>query len=112
MDKRSHEASAENPSRIQILVRQAIPSDLSIVSYRHMEFYGREYGFDLSLQTYLFEGMTHLPKSNKRELGQIRVVERDGQTCSSVATGYSEEEATKLRHNSSEARVRGDGNFR
>lgn len=50
----------------EIVLRAAVPGDLGIVSSRHMEFYGREYGFDLSFETYLFEGMTRFLK-NRRE---------------------------------------------
>ena len=72
MSKRVHEAPGGHSPGPEIVVRTAIPGDLGIVSSRHMEFYGREYGFDLSFETYLFEGMTRFLKNRERGLGQAR----------------------------------------
>lgn len=93
----------------EIVLRAAVPGDLGIVSSRHMEFYGREYGFDLSFETYLFEGMTRFLKNRERGLGQAWVAERGGSIAGSIAIDHSDEETAQLRWFLVEAECRGTG---
>jgi N-acetylglutamate synthase-like GNAT family acetyltransferase len=109
MSKRVHEAPGGHIPGPGIVVRTAIPGDLGIVSSRHMEFYGREYGFDLSFETYLFEGMTRFLKNRERGLGQAWVAERSGNVLGSIAIDHSDEDTGQLRWFLVEPECRGAG---
>ncbi len=84
-------------SPLELSVRPASPGDLGIIAARHMDFYGKQYGFDPSFETYLFEGMARFLKNRENDAGQAWVVEHGGSIVGSIAIDRVEERVGQLR---------------
>ena len=81
----------------EVTVRPARPGEIGIVAARHMDYYGERYGFDLSLEVYLHEGMTRFLKHREGGLGQAWVADREGEVVGSIAMDHAEEHVAQLR---------------
>lgn len=96
-------------SPLELSVRPASPGELGIIAARHMDFYRKQYDFDASFETYLFEGMARFLKNRESGDGQAWVVEHGGAVVGSIAIDHVEERVGQLRWFLVEPDFRGKG---
>ena len=94
---------------LELQVRPASPGELGTVVARHMEFYSKQYAFDASFESYLFEGMARFLKNRENGMGQAWVATNGGSVVGSIAIDHVEERVAQLRWFLVEPEFRGMG---
>jgi len=94
---------------LELEVRTVSPGELGTVVARHMEFYSKQYAFDASFESYLFEGMARFLKNRENGMGQAWVATNGGSVVGSIAIDHVEERVAQLRWFLVEPEFRGMG---
>src|SRR5579859_5990434 len=95
-----------NDVRIRTELR---PGDLGYVVYRHGELYSREYGYGLSFEMYVAEGIAEFYRNYDPELDRVWVCEHGDRMVGFLLLMHREEGVAQLRYFYLEPAYRGIG---
>ncbi len=94
---------------LELEVRPAAPGELGTIVARHMDYYSKQYAFDASFESYLFEGIARFLKNRENGMGQAWVVKHGGVVVGSIAIDHVEDRVAQLRWFLVEPEYRGMG---
>lgn len=85
------------------------PGDLGYITYLHGSIYGREHGFDITFEKYVFEPLYDFALCIDNPRQGIRILEKNDTIVGSVAIVEADEEKAQLRWLILIPEVRGKG---
>jgi len=97
-----------NPDEISIRTTLR-PGDLGYVVYRHGKMYGDEYGYGVSFEAYVAEGLAEFYKAYDLSKDRVWIAEHDGVIVGFLLLMHRNDNAAQLRYFYLEAGYRGIG---
>ena len=92
-----------------IAVRTHQMGDFGYLIYQHACFYSKEYGFDISFESYVAGTMIKFIDNYNENKERLWIVEKDGRIMGSIAIVYVDNETAQLRWFLLDAEIRGRG---
>jgi len=91
------------------MIRSHRPGDMGYITYRHALFYSREYGFDVTFDGYVAQGLSKFVIQYDPQKEHLWVVEQDTTIVGSIAIVKAEDGVAQLRWFLIEPEARGKG---
>ena len=92
-----------------VAVRTHQMGDIGYLIYQHACFYSKEYGFDISFESYVAGTMIKFIDNYNEKKERLWIVEKDGRIMGSIAIVYVDNETAQLRWFLLDAEIRGRG---
>ena len=92
-----------------VTIRNHRMGDIGYLIYQHAVFYNREYGFDISFESYVAETMIKFINSYDEKKERLWIVEKDDTIMGSIAIVHVDNETAQLRWFLLDPEVRGKG---
>ncbi|HPJ27031.1 MAG TPA: GNAT family N-acetyltransferase [Synergistaceae bacterium] len=90
-------------------IRSHIPGDMGYVTYQHARFYSRNYGFDITFDSYVGDAISAFIKNQDPEKEHLWIAESRETILGSIAIVKDREDTAQLRWFLLEPRARGKG---